>query len=57
LRVLPRDESEWHPVSVIATTEYRRLLGDEWIYDAYRNYWGFGAECTIYEVISLRAGV
>ncbi len=56
LRVKPGDAGGWEPVSVLVTTEYRRMLGGDRVYDDFRDYWGFGLETTIYDLVSIRAG-
>jgi hypothetical protein len=56
LDILPGDPEGLHPVSLLFTAEYRTILNEAGGMYNDRSFWGFGAECTALEIISLRLG-
>ncbi len=56
MRLLPRTEGGLQTAALALTAEYRRLLNGPNYPDSERDQWGFGAECTMFEIFSLRAG-
>jgi len=47
-------EMDLAPFGILITGEYRAILGDR--YEYYRDFWGFGGEVVIFEIVSGRIG-
>jgi hypothetical protein len=56
LSILNEDRGSAAPFSFLFTAEYRNLLNGTGLQLSARDYWGFGAEATFYEMLSLRIG-
>jgi hypothetical protein len=56
LDLLAQNPQNLRPVSLLFSAEYRRILNEAGGIYAARDFWGFGAECTAMEIVSLRIG-
>ena len=56
IRLLPRTAGALQLASLAVTAEYRNLLNGSDYPDSEREHWGFGAECTMFEIFSVRVG-
>jgi len=56
LKVMPRRTDGLEPAVMVLTGEYRRMLDGSIYGDAERDYWGFGVEFALFEVVSVRMG-
>lgn len=56
LIIAPATETSAVPAQVTITTEYRNLLNADDRQNATRDYWGFGMETVLFDVVALRLG-
>ncbi|MBM2841255.1 MAG: hypothetical protein HW412_1783 [Bacteroidetes bacterium] len=54
--VIAANTDEPAPLSFLATGEYRNLMNAFDNQNAMRDYWGFGMEATLYEILAVRLG-
>jgi hypothetical protein len=56
LKILSRQTDGLQPASMILTAEYRRLINSSIYADSQRDYWVFGVEFGLFEIIAFRLG-
>ena len=56
MTIVNEDKEKLTPIGFLFTGEYRNLLNAEDYQSSERDYWGFGTQATLYEILSLRLG-